>query len=78
MTRLFVPAGYEAKVRPGDLVGAICNETDLQGRDIGAIEIKGRFSLVEVPESAADEVIKAFQHATLKGRKVNIRRENRP
>jgi ATP-dependent RNA helicase DeaD len=75
MTRLFVPAGHEAKIRPGDLVGAICNETNLTGRDIGAIEIKGRFSLVEVPNGSADEVIDAFRSTTLKGRKVNVRRE---
>ena len=77
MTRLFVPAGHEARIRPGDLVGAICNETDLSGRDIGAIDIKGRFSLVEVPERAADDVIDAFRRTTLKGRKVNVRREVR-
>ena len=39
-------------IRPQDLVGAIANESDLSGRDIGAIEIGDRFSLVEVPEAA--------------------------
>ncbi|MCB0976477.1 MAG: DbpA RNA binding domain-containing protein, partial [Acidimicrobiales bacterium] len=75
MTRLFVPAGYDARIRPGDIVGAICNETNLSGRDIGAIEIKDRFSLVEVPDGAVDTVIDAFRHTTIKGRKVNVRRE---
>ena len=54
--RLFVGAGRDAGIRPSDLVGAITGETGLTGRDIGAIEIHERFSLVEVPESAADEV----------------------
>ena len=57
MTRLFVGAGRGAGIRPQDLVGAIAGETGLSGRDIGAIEIADRFSLVEVPEAAADEVI---------------------
>ena len=74
-TRLFVGAGRAAGVRPQDLVGAIAGESRLTGRDIGAIEITDRFSLVEVPESAADEVIAALRATTIKGRKPTIRRE---
>ena len=75
MTRLYVAAGRSAGIRPGDLVGAIANETDLSGRDIGAIEIADRFSLVEVPEGGADQVIAAMKRTTLKGKKVLFRRE---
>ena len=74
-TRLFVGAGRAAGVRPQDLVGAIAGESRLSGRDIGAIEMTDRFSLVEVPESAADEVIAALRATTIKGRKPTIRRE---
>jgi ATP-dependent RNA helicase DeaD len=73
--RLFVGAGREAGIRPGDLVGAITGETGLTGRDIGAIEIHQRFALVEVPESAADEVIGALKSTMIKGRKATIRRD---
>jgi ATP-dependent RNA helicase DeaD len=62
-------------VRPGDLVGAIAGETGLRGRDVGAIEIAERFSLVEVPAGAAEEVITALRASTIKGRKVPVRRE---
>ena len=75
MTRLFVGAGTTAGIRPQDLVGAIAGESRLSGRDIGAIEITERFSLVEVPESAADEVIAALRGSVIKGRKTLIRRE---
>jgi len=75
MTRLFVGTGRAAGVRPQDLVGAIAGESGLSGRDIGAIEIADRFSLVEVPESAADEVIAALRGATIKGRRAMVRRE---
>jgi ATP-dependent RNA helicase DeaD len=74
-TRLFVGVGRAAGVRPQDLVGAIAGESRLSGRDIGAIEIADRYSLVEVPESAADEVIAALRASTIKGRKPTIRRE---
>lgn len=78
MTRLFVGVGRTASIRPQDLVGAIAGESGLAGRDIGAIEIADRFSLVEVPESAADQVVKALRRTTIKGRKATVRRERDP
>ncbi len=77
-TRLFVGTGRSAGVRPQDLVGAITNESRLSGRDIGAIEIADRFSLVEVPESAADDVIAALRQVSIRGRRAAIRRERYP
>ncbi|MFC4059111.1 DEAD/DEAH box helicase [Planomonospora corallina] len=78
MTRLFIGVGRSAGVRPQDLVGAITGESRLSGRDIGAIEIADRFSLVEVPGPAADEVIEALRTSTIKGRRATVRRERRP
>ncbi|NJC73329.1 DEAD/DEAH box helicase [Planosporangium thailandense] len=77
MTRLFVSAGRSAGIRPQDLVGAIAGESGLSGRDIGSIEIADRFSLVEVPEYAANDVIAALRGTTIKGRKATVRRERR-
>ena len=74
-TRLFVGAGRAAGVRPQDLVGAIAGESRLTGRDIGAIEITDRFSLVEVPDDQADEIVAAMRKATLRGQKVPVRRD---
>ena len=75
VTRLFVGLGRAAGVRPGDLVGAITNEAGLDGRDIGAIQIADGFSLVEVPEVAAEHVIGALRGATIRGRSAMVRRE---
>ena len=75
MTRVFIGAGRIAGMRPQDLVGAIAGETSLSGRDIGAIEIADRFSLVEVPEAAVDEVIAALKATRIKGKKPTVRRE---
>jgi ATP-dependent RNA helicase DeaD len=77
-TRLFVGTGRSAGVRPQDLVGAITGESYLSGRDIGAIEIADRFSLVEVPESAADDVVAALRRTSIKGRSATVRRERFP
>jgi ATP-dependent RNA helicase DeaD len=73
--RVFIGLGRAAHVRPQDLVGAITGETKLQGREIGAIEITDRFSLVEVPVDRADEVVQALRKTKLKGRKATVRRE---
>jgi ATP-dependent RNA helicase DeaD len=75
VARLFFGIGKRAGLRPQDLVGAIAGESGLSARDIGAIQITDRFSLVEVPEAAADMVISALQRSTIRGRKPAVRRE---
>lgn len=75
MTRIFVGAGRIAGVRPQDLVGAIANEAKIRGKEIGAIQIADRFSLVDVPERDADRVIAALRAGSIKGRKATVRRE---
>ena len=74
-TRLFVGAGRAAGMRPSDLVGAIANEAGLAGDRIGSIQIAEGFSLVEVPEAEADRVIAALRAGSVKGRRINVRRE---
>jgi ATP-dependent RNA helicase DeaD len=75
VARLFVGLGRRVGLRPQDLVGAIAGESGLSARDIGAIQITDRFSLVEVPESAADMVIEAMSQTTIRGRRPTVRRE---
>ena len=77
-TRLFVGTGRSSGVRPEDLVGVIARKSHLTGKEIGAIEIADRFSLVEVPETAADDVIAALRQVSIKGRKATVRRERYP
>jgi ATP-dependent RNA helicase DeaD len=75
-TRLFLSAGRASGIRPQDIVGALANESRLSGNDIGTIQIHERHALVEVPESAVDDVLRELRGSTvLKGRKTNIRRE---
>ncbi len=74
-TRLFVGVGRSSGIRPTDLVGVIVSKSRLSGPDIGTIEIADRFSLVEVPEPAADDVIAALRRVSIRGRKATVRRE---
>ncbi len=75
VARLYIGAGRTAKVRPGDLVGAIANEAGIDARAIGAIQIADRFSIVEVPEEIADDIVNALRSSTIKGRQVLVRRD---
>lgn len=73
MVRMYVGAGHEAGIRPGDLVGAIANEAKVPSNVIGSIEIEERFSIVDVPESLAARIIDLVGRARIKGRKVPVR-----
>jgi ATP-dependent RNA helicase DeaD len=74
-TRLYIGLGRLAGIRPGDLVGAIANEAGIDARAIGSIDIADRFSIVEVPEDAADNVIEALRQTTIRGKRVSVRRD---
>ena len=70
---VYIGMGRKAGVRPGDLVGAIANETDLVGREIGPIRIADSYAVVGVPEAAAQTVIDALNATTIRGKKAKVR-----
>ena len=72
-TKLYIGLGRAAGIRPADLVGAIANEARIDSRDIGAIDITERFSLVEVPASEAKRIISALRGKSIRGKKVSVR-----
>jgi ATP-dependent RNA helicase DeaD len=72
MVRLRVSVGRRAGVRPGDLVGAIANETGVDVRSIGAIDLADHYSLVEVDESVAERVAGALQRTWIRGQKPEV------
>ena len=73
MKRLYIGLGREAGIRRQDIVGAIANETRLDGSDIGAVDVSQRFCTVEVPNDSAKKVIAALSHTRIRGRKVKAR-----
>ena len=71
--KIFIGVGKAHKIRPGDLVGAIANETHLSGKEIGPIFVADRYSIVGVPANSIDDVIASLQRTTIKGKKPQIR-----
>ena len=73
VARVYVGIGRSQGMRPADLVGAIANEAGLDSREIGAIEIADKFSLVEVPSDAVRQVVDALKSTTIRGKRVMAR-----
>ncbi len=70
--RLFVGVGEKDGVGPGDLLGAIAGEAGVEGSQVGKIEIRETFSLVEVTPSSADRVIRSLNGTTIRSRSVRV------
>lgn len=68
--RLFVGVGEKEEIGPGDLLGAIAGEAGVEGSQVGKIEIRETFSLVEVASQVADQVIRGLNGTTIRGRSV--------
>ena len=73
VARIYIGAGSSSGIKPGDLVGAIANEANINAKVLGGIEILDRFSLVEVPETIAPKIIDVLGRARIKGQKVVVR-----
>ncbi len=74
-TRVFIGAGNRDSVRVGDLVGAITGETGIAGGQIGKIEIRGSFSLVEIDSQVVDQVVDRLNGTAIKGRQVTVKQD---
>lgn len=72
MVRIFVGMGRQDGLRPGDLVGAITNESGLNGKQIGVIDVLDRTSFVEVPAAEGQRVVEALSNTKLRNRKVKV------
>ena len=73
MERFIIDAGYNHDIKPGNIVGAIANEADIESCYIGSIEIHDDFSTVDLPEGMPKEVLQILQKARVAGRKMELR-----
>ncbi len=72
MDRFRVEIGHMHKVKPGNLVGAIANEADIDSKYIGRISIFGDYSLVDLPEGMPKELLRELKNVRVVGQRLNI------
>ena len=73
MCRYMVNVGYNDGLRPGNLVGAIANEADLESKFIGHIEILESYSVIDLPAGMPPHVMNTLQKAKVCGRSMELR-----
>ncbi|TAE73838.1 MAG: DEAD/DEAH box helicase [Bacteroidetes bacterium] len=72
MVRLYLNVGKNQKIRKMDVLGAIAGETGVPGQRIGAIDIFGQYSFVDVQPEDAKHIINTMNKSQMKGQKVNF------
>ena len=71
--RVFVTVGTKDRASAKDLVGALIKEVGLQKGQIGKIDVRETFSLVEVSPDAADQAVRRLSGISIRGRRVSAR-----
>ena len=71
--RVFVGLGKKDRASAKDLVGALIREAGVPKDDIGRIDVRETFSLVEVAAGAADRAVRGLTGTTIRGRRVIAR-----
>ena len=70
MATLCIDGGKKAKMRPGDILGALTGDMGIEGGDIGKIDIHPTHAYVAVKAAAARHALKQLQQGKIKGRGV--------
>ncbi|QDX31982.1 ATP-dependent RNA helicase DbpA [Dickeya poaceiphila] len=73
MATLCIDGGKKAKMRPGDILGALTGDMGMDGADIGKITIHPMHAYVAVKQSVARQVWKQLQQGKIKGKAVKVR-----
>ena len=75
MERYRISVGHDHGVMPGNIVGAIANEADIEGRHIGRINIYDNYSLIDLPKGMPKETFEALKKVWVSGQHLGISRE---
>ena len=78
MERFRIEVGYQQDVKPGNIVGAIANEAGLDAQHIGHIDIRTKFSLVDLPLGMPKAVFQDLKKVWVCGQRLNISRLAQP
>ncbi len=71
-----IDIGRDDGVKPGNIVGAIANEADMDSKHIGSIKISDKYSTVDLPKDMPKVVFKKLQKAYICGKQTNMKPVN--
>lgn len=69
-----IEVGHDHDVQPGNIVGAIANEAGLDSKNIGRIDIRDSYTLVDLPEGMPKEVYTDLRKTWVAGQQLKISR----
>ena len=72
MQRFRLDVGNRNGVKPGNIVGAIANEADIESKYIGSIEIREDYSTIDLPTGMPKSVFKLLKKTRVGGRPLEI------
>ncbi len=75
--RIHVNAGRREQLGPGDLVGALLHGVGLTKDDVGRIEMREGFALVDVRATEAERAVGGLNGTTIRGRRIAARIDRR-
>ena len=73
-----IEVGHRDRVKPGQIVGAIANEGGLNRDDFGQIQIRGDFTLVELPKDLSGSTLDALSGTRIAGKRIDIKPDRGP
>jgi ATP-dependent RNA helicase DeaD len=74
MERFRIEVGWQDRVKPGNIVGAIANEAGLTGRSIGRIQIFDSHSMVDLPKGMPEDVFTSLKRLRVMNKELQISR----
>jgi ATP-dependent RNA helicase DeaD len=69
-----IEVGAEQGIKPGNIVGAIANESGIEGVRIGRVDIRENHSYVDLPEGMPRDIFAKLQKVRVVGRELRISR----
>lgn len=74
LERYRIEVGHDHEVKPGNIVGAIANEAEIDAEHIGRIQIFDDHSTVDLPEGMPKEIFKHLKTVWVSGQRMQISR----
>lgn len=75
--RIYINIGSRKGVSQRHIVSALCNDANIDSRDIGDIEIFEKFSFVNIHKNAVKEAVNNLNNSHIKGFKVLVETANK-